>query len=86
MFSDFLKKKKDFCSQPIKTVLPEFTYIVKKKKNIILFRIHILLLKSFQLDLLVFKQFSVAFLLSKSAVQTDEWHILSIAAQKGGLP
>lgn len=73
MFSDFLKKKKDFCSQPIKTVLPEFTYIVKKKKkNIILFQIHILLLKSFQLDLLVFKQFSVAFLLSKSAVQTDE--------------
>lgn len=54
-------------------MLPEFTYIVKKKKkNIILFQIHILLLKSFQLDLLVFKQFSVAFLLSKSAVQTDE--------------
>lgn len=80
----FLKKKR--LLQPTNKNSVTWVYLYCKKKNIILFRIHILLLKSFQLDLLVFKQFSVAFLLSKSAVQTDEWHILSIAAQKGGLP
>lgn len=83
----FFKKKKRLLQPTNKnSVTWVYLYCKKNKKNIILFQIHILLLKSFQLDLLVFKQFSVAFLLSKSAVQTDEWHILSIAAQKGGLP
>lgn len=82
----FFKKKKRLLQPTNKNSVTWVYLYCKKKKNIILFQIHILLLKSFQLDLLVFKQFSVAFLLSKSAVQTDEWHILSIAAQKGGLP
>lgn len=82
----FLKKKRLLQPTNKNSVTWVYLYCKKKKKTIILFQIHILLLKSFQLDLLVFKQFSVAFLLSKSAVQTDEWHILSIAAQKGGLP